>query len=82
MAIDLAEFGQLGNQGAGDDIVDAGYALQQILLGAPDGAGVDQLVERVAEARPLGFQALEQSLEGALRNAVPSFAETLLFGVH
>src|SRR5229473_6604064 len=38
VAVDPAELGQLGDQGAGDDVADARHALQQILLGAPDGA--------------------------------------------
>src|SRR6266404_1002066 len=36
VAIDPAELRQFGDQRAGDDVADAGHALQQILLGAPE----------------------------------------------
>src|SRR6516225_3310855 len=55
VAVDPAE---LGNQGAGDDIANAGNALQQILLSAPDGAGFDQCVDGLVDAHPLGFEPL------------------------
>src|SRR5216684_2305625 len=56
VAVDPAELRQLSDQGAGDDVADARHAVQQILLDAPDGAGFDQLVDRLVDARPLGFQ--------------------------
>jgi hypothetical protein len=46
-------------------------------LGTPEGAGFDQLVDRLVDARLLGFQALEQRLEGALRDAVLSVSSYL-----
>ena len=81
VAIHLAELGQLGNQGAGDDAVNAGHAFEEILFGAPEGAGFDQLVDRLVDAHPLGFKPLEHGPEGALRNAVVSSGQTLLFGI-
>jgi hypothetical protein len=81
VAIDPAEFGQFGDQGAGDDIANAGHALQQFLFGAPEGAGFDQRVNRLVNTRPLGFETLKHGLERALRNAVPSFCDPLLFGI-
>ena len=81
VAIDLAEFGQLGDQGAGDDIADAGHALQEILFGAPDWAGFDQLVDGLLDACALGFEPLEHGPERALRDAVVGSGQTLLFGI-
>jgi len=63
VAIDLAELGQLGDQGAGNDIADAGHPLQ------------DQLVD----ARALGFGALEHDPGRALRDAVAGSGQALLF---
>jgi hypothetical protein len=65
VAIDLAELGQLGNQGAGDDVADAGHAFEEILFGTPQGAGFDQLVDGLVDTRPLGFKPLEHGPEGA-----------------
>src|SRR6478672_3501292 len=47
VAVDLAEFRQLGDQSAGDDVANAGHAFEQILLGAPQRTGFDQLVDRL-----------------------------------
>jgi hypothetical protein len=80
-AIDLAELGQLGNQGAGDDVADAGHAFEEILFGTPQRAGFDQLVDGLVDTRPLGFKPLEHGPERALRNAVVSSGQTLLFGI-
>ena len=81
VTVDLAELGQLGDQGAGDDIADARNALQQILLSAPDGAGFDQFVDGFVDARPLGFEPFEHGPERALRNAVVGSGQTLLLGI-
>jgi hypothetical protein len=81
VAVDTAQLRQFGDQGAGDDIANAGHAFAQILFGAPEGAGFDQLVNRLVDARPLGFEALEHGLERALRNSVASLGEALLFGI-
>src|SRR5215471_7244290 len=65
VAIDPAELGQFGDQSTSDDIADAGYAFEQILFGAPEGADFDQPVDRLVDARPFGFEALEHGLERA-----------------
>jgi len=81
VAIDLAELGQLGDQGASDDVANAGHAVEQILFGAPDRAGFDQFLDRLVDARPLGFEQLEHRPKRALRNAIAGSGQTLFFGI-
>ncbi len=59
MAIDGPEFGQLGDEGTGDDVADAWDGLQQVLLGAEDRAGGDQLVDGVLDAGDLGLETAQ-----------------------
>jgi len=81
VAIDLAELGQLGDQGASDDVANAGHAVERILFGAPDRAGFDQFLDRLVDARPLGFEQLEHRPKRALRNAIAGSGQTLFFGI-
>ena len=81
MAIDLAEFGQLGDQGAGDDIADAGHALQEIQFGAPDGLASMSLSMALLDSCALGLEPLEHGSVRALGDAVLGPGETLLLGI-
>ena len=81
VATHLPELGQLSDQGAGDDIANAGHAFEEILFSAPHGAGFDQLVDGLVNACPLGLEAFQYGPEGALRDLVASPGQTLLFGI-
>src|SRR5208282_3368113 len=59
-AIERTEFGQFGNEGAGDDGPDAGNGGEQILLFRPDRRATHLIVDRVIEFGQLFFHGLAQ----------------------
>src|SRR5690349_19035632 len=59
------EFGQLGEQRAGDDRSDAGYALKEVFLLAPHGRTAHGIVDAGIEDVEFFLQRFDQSL-GAL----------------
>src|SRR3954447_25638472 len=75
VAIDAAELGQFDDQGARDDVTDAGYALEQILFGAEQRALLDQRVDGVVDPGAFCLQAAQDGLERTLSEFVGGFAE-------
>ena len=75
MTIDGAEFGQLDDQRARDDVADAGDALEQILFGAAHWALLDQPVDGAVEARTFRLEAAQDGLERTLGEFVGGLAE-------
>jgi hypothetical protein len=73
--------GQFGQEGARDDVADPRDAGQEIELGAPDRARLDELVNGAIDALPLGFQGLQRSLAGALRDFAFGLGDALLLGI-
>ena len=67
-SVEAAEFGQVGDQGAGGGLADAGHALEQVLGLAPGRAAPDGGVDLGLEIGQFALERLEQpvdALEGA-----------------
>ena len=61
-AIELAEFGQIGDQGVCGDISDTWNRCQQIVGGAPDGRSLDGIVDVAIQFGELGFRVFSVAL--------------------
>ena len=62
----VPEFGQLGDQRAGDDRSDAGHRGEQVLLVAPSRRAAHAVVDIAVEARQLLLEALTQAGDALL----------------
>jgi len=78
-AIELAEFGQAGDQGSRGDIADAGHRCQEIVGAAPDGGATHGVVDFVIEFGELGLQGRQGGADGALDARRARLAQTVRF---
>ena len=65
-AVELAEFGQIGDQSARGDLSDAWHRCQEIIGGAPDRRALHGVVDVAIQFGKLGFKGLQRSLDRAL----------------
>ena len=63
-AVEMAEFGQLGDQGAQRRLADAGDTGQEIGIGLPGRAATDRAVDVLLEFGELGLQQFDMPVDG------------------
>ena len=76
-SIEAPELGQLGDQGAGGDLADAGHRGQQVLGGAP-GQGADLAVDLLVELGQRRLEGRERALDAVHDPGAARLAPALL----
>jgi hypothetical protein len=65
MPVELAQFGQQAQEGAGQGGPDAGHALQRLVLHPPDGTGLDRCLEHGIGIDHLALEPADMGVETA-----------------
>ena len=82
LTIQGAELGQIGNEGAGDDIADAGHALEQVLGLAPGRRSSDGVVEVGFEVGELALERLQQPVDALDHAPIGEAPSAVALGRH
>ena len=81
-AVELAEFGHVGEQGAGDDRADARHGGEQFGLVAPCGRATDVFADLAVDLREFALQGLQQAGDAAQQAWLGHAFLALPFGHH